>query len=250
VLVEELTWPQLASLVRKGERLCLLPIGALEQHGRHLPAVTDAAIASAICRAVSERTAVPVLPVLWLTSSQAHTTKWPGTFAIPPRLLIEVVVHLANWVHASGFTKLMMVNAHGGNDAALRVAVDEIRCLGKLQVGMVNWFELTPSIQEFVTSDGADVHANKAETALMMHLHPELIDASEISDDPDRTVGTVFRYTVAQTSRDGLTGSPSLATHSAGVRLFEEIVVALADVVEAARREAPPNLQKARTRGK
>ncbi len=242
VLIENFTWPQLARLTKGGERLCLLPVGALEQHGPHLPAITDTSIAGAICRAVSARTAVPVLPALWLTSSQAHTRKWPGTFAVTPRLLIETIVQLADWVHASGFTKLLMVNAHGGNDAALRVAVDEIRCKGDLQVGVVNWFDLTPAIRDVLTSDGEDVHANSAETALMMHLHPELVDAEAVADDPDRTTGKVFRYTVAQTSRDGVTGSPSLATAEAGARLFGEIVNALAERVEAARREAVPTI--------
>ena len=249
VLVEELSWPQLANLIEKGERLCLLPVGALEQHGRHLPVVTDTSIAGAICRAVSARTAVPVLPVLWLSSSQAHTNKWPGTFAVSPRLLIEVIVQLADWVSASGFRKLLLVNAHGGNDAPLRVAVDEIRCKGQLQVGMVNWFELTPSIHDFVMSDGDDVHANNAETALMMYLHAELVDAAEVADDPDRTIGRVFRYTVAQSSRDGLTGSPSHATASAGARLFNEVVTALAGVVTTARQEEVPVIAEPAAKG-
>ena len=196
VEIANLTWPQLAKLIAGGEGLCLLPVGAVEQHGRHLPASTDMSIAEAICRAVSARTSVPILPVLWLTSSQAHTKKWPGTFALTPRLLIETVVQLADWVQASGFTKLLMVNAHGGNDAALRVAVDEIRNKGGLQVGLINWFDLSPAIMTILTSDGEDVHANSAETALMMHLHPTLVDRSEVADDPDRTIGKVFKLSL------------------------------------------------------
>jgi creatinine amidohydrolase len=209
-----------------------------------LPTITDTSIAEAICHAVSIRTAVPVLPALWLTSSQAHTKKWPGTFAIKPRLLIELLVQLADWVSASGFTKLLMVNAHAGNDPAIRIAVDEIRSRGDLQVGMINWFDLSPAIRGIFISDGEDVHANSAETALMMHLHPGLVDTAAVTDDPDRTIGSVFRYTVPQTSRDGLTGSPSLATAEAGAKLFDQIVVALAERVEAARREAAPIIER------
>ncbi len=179
---------------------------------------------------------------MWASSSQAHTAKWPATFALAPRTVIEVVVQLADWVRASGFTKLLIVNSHGGNVAPLRVAVDEIRCKGDLQVGLINWFELTSEIQGIVTSDGEDVHANNAETALMLHLHPELVDSSAISDDPDRTLGRVFSYTVAETSVDGLTGSPSLATAEAGQRLFELVVAALAERVQAARDEDRPVL--------
>ena len=78
-LLEELTWPGVAELVAGGESLCLLPVGATEQHGRHLPLSTDSEIATAICRAASERTGVPVLPTVTIASSHAHTTKWPGT---------------------------------------------------------------------------------------------------------------------------------------------------------------------------
>jgi creatinine amidohydrolase len=242
VQLGNLTWPQVAKLVADGERLCLLPVGALEQHGRHLPAITDTAIAGAICDAVSTRTQVPVLPVLWASSSQAHTKKWPATFSLTPRTVIEVVVQLADWVRASGFTKLLIVNAHGGNVGPLRVAVDEIRCKGDLQVGVVSWFELTPEIRDTVTSDGEDVHANDAETALMLHLHPELVDVSAVIDDPDRTLGRVFSYTVAQTSVEGVTGSPSQATAQAGKQLFEQVVSALEERVRAARIEDPPVL--------
>ena len=243
VLIQDLTWPQVARLTGAGERLCVLPVGALEQHGRHLPASTDCVIADGICEAVSVRTGVPLLPCVWLTSSQAHTGKWPGTFAITPLLFIEVVIQLAYWVRSSGFTKFLIVNAHGGNVGPLRVAVDDLRCQGDLQVGVVNWFSLTPEIEAFVNSDGSDVHANRAETSLMLHLYPELVDRSAIVDDPDRTLDKVFSYTVAQTSVDGVTGSPSLATASEGSWLFARIVDALSEKVEAARSEDPPSLE-------
>ncbi|HZQ49790.1 MAG TPA: creatininase family protein [Candidatus Dormibacteraeota bacterium] len=242
VLIGNLTWPQAARLTEDGERLCLLPVGALEQHGRHLPVRTDTAIAEAISEAASRRTGVPVLPCLWATSSQAHTKKWPGTYALTPRLLIDVVVQLADWVRSSGFTKLLLLNAHGGNIGPLRVAVDEIRCRGDLQIGAINWFTLTAEIEAFVNSDGSDVHANRAETSLMLHLHPDLVDRSAIADDPDRTLDSVFNYTVAQTSIDGLTGSPSLATAEDGAWLFGLVVDALSEKIERARAETPPEL--------
>jgi creatinine amidohydrolase len=241
-LLEEMTWPQVADAVENGQTLTLMPVGATEQHGRHLPLVTDSEIATAICRRASALTGVPVLPTVSIASSHAHTTRWPGTLSLPPRLVIEVVVELSRWVRAAGFTRLLLVNAHGGNAGPLRVAVDEIRCAGGLQVGLVNYFELTPEISGRMLADGEDVHANSAETSLMLHLRPDLVVLDEIRDDPDRTIGRVFSYTVAQTSVDGLTGSPSLATAEAGRSLFEAIVAALADRVERARLETPPDL--------
>jgi creatinine amidohydrolase len=241
--LDELTWPRVAALVENGETLCLLPIGATEQHGRHLPLATDSHIAEAICTAVSDRTGVPVLPTLTISSSHAHTAKWPGTLSYPPRMVIEMLVELSQWIRGAGFRKLLMLNAHGGNTAPIGVATDEIRRAGTgLQVGAVSWFELSAEIAELTFADGEDIHANAAETSLMLYLRPELVDRAHIYDDPDRTRGRVFRYTVAQTSVDGLTGAPSRASAESGARLFALIVDALAERVARARDEDPPDL--------
>ncbi|MDQ3876716.1 MAG: creatininase family protein [Actinomycetota bacterium] len=241
-LLEELTWPELAALLEAGEDLCLLPVGATEQHGRHLPVGTDTMIADAVCRDVSARTGVPLLPMVAISSSQAHTRKWPGTLALPPRLLIAAVVEVARWVRASGFARLLIFNAHVGNAAPLGVAVDEIRQLGDLRVGLLHWYDLTPEIAALVTDDAVDWHGHRSETALMLHLRPELVRREEIRDDSDRTAGLVFSYTVAETSREGVTGSPSLATAEEGARLFALVSAALVERIERARSEAPPSL--------
>jgi creatinine amidohydrolase len=239
-LFEDQTWPALARLVEKGETLCVLPVAAVEQHGPHLPVSTDAEIASAVCRAASARTGVPVLPTLWVGSSQAHTRAWPGTLSLPPRLLVEVVVELSSWVAASGFSRLLIVNAHVGNAGPLKVAVDEIRTRGEIRAGILSWYEVTPEIALEVTSDAVDWHAHAAETSLMLHLRPELVVRQAIRDDEDRTGDLVLSYTVAETSREGLTGAPSRASAEAGAALFETVVEALAERFERARTEEPP----------
>ena len=239
-LFEDQTWPALARLVENGETLCVLPVAAIEQHGPHLPVSTDAEIATAVCRAASARTGVPVLPTLWVGSSQAHTRAWPGTLSLPPRLLVEVVLEVASWVAASGFTRLLIVNAHVGNAAPLKVAVDEIRARGEIRAGLLSWYEITPEVASQVTADAVDWHAHAAETSLMLHLRPELVARESIRDDEDRTGDLVLSYTVAETSREGLTGAPSQASAEAGAALFAAVVEALAERFERARTEEPP----------
>jgi creatinine amidohydrolase len=182
------------------------------------------------------------LPPLAVTSSQAHTSAWPGTLSLRPRTLIQVVVEVAAWVEASGFAKLLVVNAHVGNVAPLKVAVDEIRHEGIVRAGAVNWWELTPELAAELSSDADDWHANAGETSLMLHLRPELVREQEIRDDPDRTGGLVFGYTVAETSREGLTGAPSRASAEKGERLLSQAVAALSELVERARTEQAPAL--------
>ena len=139
-----------------------------------------------------------------------------------------------------GLRRLLFVNAHG-DAAPLRVAVDELRCQGDLLSGLVNWFELTPEILAQVMRLWGRRAANCAETALMLHLRPELVAPDEILDDPDRTIGKAFSYTVADSSVDGLTGRPSEATRADGAALFTEVVDALVSVVERARVETIPS---------
>ncbi len=242
-LIEELAWPELAARLEQGETLCVLPVGATEQHGRHLPCGTDSLLVEAFCRAASSRTGVPLLPTVRVSSSHAHTTTWPGTLSLPPRMLVEVILEMASWVRASGFEKLLIVNGHAGNPAPLKVAADELRWRGGLRVGVAHWFALTDEIAAAVAHDAADWHANAAETSLMLHLRPELVRVSEIRDDPDRTEGLALSYTVAQTSIEGVTGAPSTASAQSGEALFETVVAALSELIERVRVETPPRLE-------
>lgn len=239
VRLAELRWPEIAALVEAGESLCVLPVGATEQHGPHLPIGTDTMIATALCEAASARTGVPLLPTLWVSSSHAHTTAWPGTVSLPPRDAIGVVVEIGGWVAASGFTKFLIVNAHAGNAGVLKVATEELRHDARIRPGLLHWFELE-GVRERVTADAADWHANAAETALMLHLHPQLVERAAIRDDADRTGDLVLSYTVRETSREGHTGAPSRATAANGAEVFQAAVDGLVERFERARRETAP----------
>ncbi len=244
LLVENLAWPEIGDLRGRNGGLLLLPLGATEQHGPHLPVAMDTLLVEAVCHASSTRTGVPVLPALRYTTSQGHTTKWPGTFSLRHETLIATLRDIAAWAVATGWQRLIFVNAHFGNDAPARVAVDQLRLsyLGRLQVGLVHVFKLSDAIWADYTSDAADLHANQAETALMLHLHPELVHFDRLaeSDDPDRTAGTVFSHPVAQTSLNGVTGHPSRATAEQGRLLFESMVDALSATIGTAIHEVPP----------
>ncbi|MEM0895421.1 MAG: creatininase family protein [Verrucomicrobiota bacterium] len=237
-----LTWPAIKALQEEGRDMLVLPCGATEQHGSHLPVNTDTVIAEAVCRAAGEKAGIAVLPPLAFTVSVGHTAKWPGTFSLSHETFIQTVCEIADWAAITGWKRLLLVNSHFGNDASLRVAVDKVRTskMGDFQIGWRHTFSLTDEIWSYFISDGDDVHANKAETDLMLHLAPQTVVMEAVEDDPDRTAGTIFSYPVAQTSRNGVTGSPSLGSAEAGEKLFKSMVEALAQVLKAAAVETPP----------
>lgn len=241
-LLQQLPWPEIAEVCEESNGFLVLPIGATEQHGPHLPINTDTVIAEKICEYASAKTGIPVLPPMAYSVSSGHTTRWPGTFSLTHEAFIESVCELALWAVQTGWKKLLFVNSHFGNDSSLRVAVEKIRIahFGKLQIGLKHTFLLTESIRSYFVSDAEDLHANKAETDLLLYLAPDTVRMDKVEDDPDRTEGKVFSYPVAQTSLNGLTGAPSLGSAERGKELFEEMGDALAEVLLRAKDEEPP----------
>jgi creatinine amidohydrolase len=241
---EEQAWPDLVDLADRGEgEVGLVPVGATEQHGPHLPTGTDTIIAAHLCEAVSARTQAPVLPAIPIACSYGHGTRLPGTLSLSPELLAAVARQYAEWAAMSGLTRLLFINAHFGNAAALGIATDHLRLFRPdLQAGVTNWWELDPTVAVEVTVDGEDVHANRAETSVMLAIAPHLVrqDRLGAADDPDRTDGLVFRYTAPALSTNGVTGQPSAASAELGARLVDLTVAALCQRVEQGRVEKPP----------
>jgi creatinine amidohydrolase len=188
-------------------------------------------------------TGAPVLPPIAIGCSFGHGTEIPGTLSLTPELLTDTIRAIAEWAAYSGLRRLIFVNGHFGNAAALLVATDHVRLERKdLRAGVMGWWDADGEIADEVFADGSDVHANRAETSLMLAVAPELVHLDRIADadDPDRTGGLVFRYTATELSRNGVTGEPSKATAALGERLFAHAIAVVSERVEIGRREEPP----------
>jgi creatinine amidohydrolase len=242
LLWESMTWPEISAMSERGADLCILPIGATEQHGPHLPVNTDSVLVTATCMYASAKTGVPMLPTIPYGCSLGHTDHWPGTLSLFPETLGLTIREICQFLMRTGFRRLLIVNSHWGNTSSLRCAIDRIRFdhAGHFQIGLKNSFEFTRSIWNQFIDDGEDFHANRAETALMLFLDPHSVRKDKIEDDPDRTGGKVFTYVVPQTSKNGLTGYPSRATAEDGRRLIIEMGEALTAFVKAAQIESSP----------
>jgi creatinine amidohydrolase len=242
---EELTADELSVRLASldGHEVGLVPVGATEQHGPHLPAGTDTIIATALCDLVAERTGCLTLPAISVACSFGHGRQLGGTISSTPELVSALARQYADWAACSGLTRLLFVNAHFGNGAALGIATDHLRLFRPdLRANYVDWYSVTPEILALVTADGDDIHANRAETSVMLALAPSLVDTGLMAaaDDVDRTEGLVFRYTATSLSTNGVTGRPSEATAAQGQHLVDLAVTALAELVERGRTEEPP----------
>ena len=238
-----MTWEEIGKCVASGCDSALLPVGATEQHGPQLGCGVDSVIAEQVCLSVAEKTNVFLLPTQAYGCSIGHSKRWPGTLAIQPKTLIDVVNDIGDWVYDSGVRRLFIVNGHVTNFAPLRCALEMLRAShDDLMVALINTPEISPRVKARHFEDAEDWHANEAETSLMMAIAPELVREGKIakSDDPDRTVESIFSHPVNRTSLNGVTGKPSDASQDKGRELFDWMVCDLVEKIERGRAERPP----------
>lgn len=243
MLWSERTWPEFPADLAGSRGAAMLPVGATEQHGPHLGTGMDWILADRLCKAVAERTHVPMLPTLPYGCSLGHSRRWPGTIALQPTTLIEIVKEIGDWAYHSGVRRLFIVNTHVTNAAPLRCALEMLRAEhDDLMVSAINSAMISPRVREAHFADAEDWHANAAETSLMMAVAPEIVRPELVagSDDPDRTEGHVFSHPVNRTSLNGVTGSPSRASAEQGSELFAWMVEDLTALIERGMHEEPP----------
>lgn len=223
--------------------VAVLPVGATEQHGPHLPTGTDTLLATHVAQAAAERTGDVVLPPLSYGCSLGHTDRWPGTLSLHPTTMTGVVVEVGRWVHGSGFRKLVIVNGHATNGPPCQSAILQLRHeLPDLRPRFVSIFDLTPEIAERYTEDAPDFHANEAETSMLLHLAEREVRLDRAVDEPDRTVDRVLSYPMPAVTASGVVGTPSTASAERGEQLVGQLIEALADLLERARAERDPQL--------
>lgn len=241
--IHQMTWQEVGQLIADGVDGAILPVGATEQHGPQLGCGMDAEIADVLCRAVAAKTGVAMLPLLPYGCSIGHSKRWPGTIALQPKTLIDVVKEIGDWIYAAGFRRFYIVNTHVGNHAPLRCALEMLRAdHDDFMVAQINSATISERVREKHFSDAADWHANDAETSLMMATSPHIVRETllQSSDDEDRTAESIFAHPVNRTSKNGVTGYPSLASKEKGEELFQWMVEDLAEMINRGQQEQPP----------
>jgi creatinine amidohydrolase len=233
---------QLRELAAK-DAVVILPLGALEQHGPHLPVEVDSMLGEQVAirtaRLMQARgVAVAVLPMLWTGVSEHHMS-FGGTITLDLPTYCAVVEGICRSAMRHGFRRIVLLNAHGGNENALRCLTDELTPkLGIPIVQFTYWYAAAEAIAAILTTQTGLRHACEAETSMMMAVRPELVATDRIPlakanrspDVSDIVGGGVYRWrTIAAMSSSGVIGNPEAATPEKGLRLFEEVAATLAE---------------------
>jgi creatinine amidohydrolase len=183
-----------------GEVVAILPVGAVEQHGPHLPVRVDAAInAGILARAVAlmpPDLPVLVLPALPIGKSNEHIA-FPGTLSLPYGLLAKLWFEVARSAWRAGVRKIILFNSHGGQPQVMEIVCRELRVeLGMFAVG-ASWFRTIDSSDLYSAGElQHGIHGGESETSVMLHLHPDLVAMQHAADFVPRSVEMARDYTL------------------------------------------------------
>ena len=229
-----------ATAEREGS-LLIVPVGSVEQHGRHLPVATDTILVDAVATLAAERVgdSVPVLvtPPIW-TGNSPHHLPFGGTITIDHDTLLRTLEDVADAALENGFDALVLLNGHGGNASLVRSATTAIgRDQPDVEVLGLTYFELAARfIDEIRESDvGGMAHAGEFETSLMLHLRPDLVREDAIEGTPmdepyewgtrDLLAGgplATYRPFTEYTE-SGAIGEPGLASAEKGAEIYRRL---------------------------
>src|SRR6201996_7464795 len=225
------------------DAIVILPVASLEQHGPHLPVEVD----SMLGETVAARTAVKVmakgqpalvLPVIWTGLSEHHMS-FGGTVTLDNATFAMLIEGVVRSVLRHGFRRIVLLNAHGGNENALRSIADDLTPkYGVPIVQFTYWYAAAVAIARILETQGGLQHACEAETAMMMAVRPDLVAEDRIplaksNTTPDLSdlvgAGVYMWRSIGSRSGSGVIGNPEAATADKGEGLFDAISSALAD---------------------
>jgi creatinine amidohydrolase len=238
----ELRHPEIPGRLGPGSIL-VQPVGAVEQHGPHLPLVTDLLIADSVAAAVVDEHGddldLWLLPPLAYTKSNEHA--WaPGSVWLNPTTLLAVLDDLGRSLAGLPARRLVFLNGHGGNSSLLNVACRELR----LHHGLLTFLahpSVPPDQGGASPADelGMGIHGGLEETSLVLHLRPDLVDLRAASRNvPEWLAGNrhvrfggavSFGWLSNDFGPDGHIGDPTGATAERGKQLFEACVERLGE---------------------
>ena len=229
----ELRWPELKALATP-ETIVIVPVASIEQHGPHLPVVTDTMLAREVAarsaKIVAETTPCLVTECIWTGLSEHHMALG-GTFTLDFPSFLAVIGGVVRSLHRHGFDKVFLMNAHGGNIAALQTVVEELtRDLGMKLVTATYWTLGAKELGAHLERQKGIRHACEAETSMMMAIAPDLVDSSRFDDaacpDPrdkdDAAPDASYRWrSFADRTPSGALGDPRVASAEKGKQLLD-----------------------------
>lgn len=241
-----LSWTEIAALPDKANTVIVLPTGATEQHGPHLPCAVDTVISAgvvghALARLPQSVPAYAMAPVTY-GKSEEHL-HFPGTVTLSGETLLATMNEIGESVYRAGFRKLLIVNGHGGQPQVMEMAARELRLRHGDFVVVPSFTWRVPHVAGRYLSEREKrlaMHAGHAETAIMLALAPDTVRMDRAVTNyppefPSRLLSPDGRPACAWTARDfgpsGVIGDPLPATAEQGQAILDSLADSWAQAI-------------------
>ncbi len=234
-----LTWTDIEAMADKENVVIIQPIGAIEQHGPHLPLAVDAAIGPAVLgRALEQLEAslpVYVLPPLSYGKSNEHW-HFPGTISLSAQTLIALLTEVGESLYRAGFRKWVLMNSHGGQPQVLEIVARDLhqKYADFLVFPLFTW-RVPHQAKEMLTAKELElgIHAGDAETSLLLAILPQQVKMERAIAEypqglPEDSLLSMegklpFAWVTRDLSQSGVLGDPTPATREKGDRLLASL---------------------------
>lgn len=233
-------WPDVAALSK--DTPVVIPIAALEQHGRHMPVFTDSLLLGEVMRRIKEplKDRVLFVPLFWLGNSHHHID-FPGTMSASPRVYMDALIDMAENFIVHGFRRIVFINGHGGNITPSQQALFELRQKLRsrgdlLLLTMTYWTSGgNPNQADPAFAQTQMGHACEWETSMMLRIRPELVgDYKAAADVPwGKAFGPAHRAWITKDRTEpGHIGYPRHATAEKGETLFRVFSASVIELLQ------------------
>lgn len=244
ISLRRMSWYDVKLAMDAGCDTIMLPIGSVEQHGPHLPLLTDSMVVDWIAEKAAENCeGVLVAPIIYYGVSDNHID-FPGTGSVSSDTLNHMVIDVGVSLLNHGFKNLILLNGHGGNNATVAISAHEIRKITGKFVGLITWPSMVIEAEKTLESEIV-WHADEGETSTVLWIDPSVVKMERaVKEDPkpiphfEFTHEALFSNPVDQglprtkdITNSGIIGDATLATPEKGKLILEEAVRNLAKTI-------------------
>ncbi len=244
----EMTWPEVAAAVAAGATTVILPLGATEQHGPHLPLGTDTyratALAERLLALLPDTLLAPAFPI---GCSDEHTG-FAGLLSLNTETMAHIIVDCARRMVVWGVQRLVLLSAHGGNTDALALVVERLHH----ELPTLRVWPSVPTLQhdgdridaallciaraDGITPEAIGLHAGEGETSEMLHLRPDLVRQAQrqpgYCGDMTAIMPRLRAAGLRPVTPSGVLGDPTAANAARGARYLDAAAAAIAAVLD------------------
>lgn len=243
IRMEEMSWPDVRAALAAGYTTAVVAVGSTEQHGPHLPTMTDTRIGDAMAHRIALKLGNALLARTIAVGCSEHHLAFGATISLKPETLKLIVRDYVDSLIRDGFTRIIFLPSHGGNFGPLAEAIEEAR-KAHPQVAITGYTDLlgiTASLHrtaaEFgISAEACGAHAGDDETSLMMFLEPELVardrfEPGYLGPLGEKEVRIIFESGMPALTANGVLGDPRQASAEKGEVYLDRLASFLVDQV-------------------